>query len=109
MIGYICRAVGHGNPESVTVYALQNLFILLAPLLYAASIYMVLGRLIRYLHAEPLSIVRVTWMTKIFVASDAISFLTQAAGMDVPVFSCRLFSHTWLAFLTTPRWRFDGV
>lgn len=41
---------------------------------------MVLGRTVTYLHAEPLSLVRVKWMTKIFVAGDVFSFLMQSAG-----------------------------
>lgn len=53
---------------------------LLAPTLYAASIYMVLGRLVGYLNAESLSLVPVKWMTKIFVAGDVFSFMMQSAG-----------------------------
>ncbi|KAF7590355.1 hypothetical protein BBP40_002958 [Aspergillus hancockii] len=54
--------------------------ILLAPPLYAASIYMTLGRLIRYLNAETLSIVPIRWLTPIFVIGDVIAFVMQAAG-----------------------------
>jgi hypothetical protein len=54
--------------------------ILLAPPLYAASIYMVLGRTVTYLRAESLSLVPVKWMTKIFVTGDVFSFLLQCAG-----------------------------
>jgi hypothetical protein len=54
--------------------------ILLGPALYAASIYMVLGRLIVYLDAQEHSLVRVSWMTKIFVTGDVISFLMQCGG-----------------------------
>jgi hypothetical protein len=59
----------------------QTILILLAPPLYAASIYMVLGRLVAFLRAEKLSIVSVRWMTKIFVTGDVIAFVMQAAGM----------------------------
>lgn len=55
--------------------------ILLAPPLYAASIYMTLGRLIRYLDAEALSIVPIRWLTLIFVIGDVVAFVMQAAGM----------------------------
>lgn len=54
--------------------------ILLAPPLYAASIYMTLGRLVGYLNAEYLSVVPVRWLTPIFVTGDVIAFLMQAAG-----------------------------
>jgi hypothetical protein len=59
---------------------MQSLFILLAPPLYAASIYMILGRTVTYLNAEHLSLVPVKWMTKIFVGGDVFSFLLQCSG-----------------------------
>ncbi|KAJ5351897.1 hypothetical protein N7452_000871 [Penicillium brevicompactum] len=80
ILGYICRAASHDNYYGVTLYALQTTFILIAPPLYAASVYMILGRTITYLHAENLSLVRVGWMTKFFVAGDVISFLMQCTG-----------------------------
>ncbi|KAJ5771692.1 hypothetical protein N7520_002221 [Penicillium odoratum] len=80
IIGYVSRIIAHNNLSSVTIYAIQTIMILLAPTLYAASVYMILGRLVRYLHAEKLSLVPVKWMTKIFVAGDVFSFLLQSAG-----------------------------
>ncbi|KAL3455230.1 RTA1 like protein [Aspergillus heterothallicus] len=80
IIGYVCRIIAHDNKESVPIYSIQTILILLAPPLYAASIYMVLGRLISFLHAETLSVVSVRWMTKIFVTGDVIAFVMQAAG-----------------------------
>ncbi|PWY90415.1 RTA1 like protein [Aspergillus sclerotioniger CBS 115572] len=80
VIGYGARADAHFNTTSTTVYALQTLLILLAPTLYAASIYMVLGRIITFLHAQHLSVVPVKWMTKIFVSGDILSFILQGAG-----------------------------
>jgi hypothetical protein len=59
---------------------MQSLFILLAPPMYAASVYMVLGRLVSHLHAADRSLVSVRWMTKIFVSGDVLSFLTQGSG-----------------------------
>jgi hypothetical protein len=83
IIGYICRILAHNNKESVPIYSVQTILILLAPPLYAASIYMVLGRLVVYLQAERLSMVSVKWMTKIFVTGDVIAFIMQAAGAQV--------------------------
>ncbi|KAJ5162636.1 RTA-like protein [Penicillium coprophilum] len=80
VIGYICRAASHDNFYGIPLYAMQTLFILLAPPLYAASIYMILGRTVTYLHAEHLSLVPVKWMTKIFVGGDVFSFLLQCSG-----------------------------
>ena len=83
IIGYGARAVSHFHPTSTTVYAIQNLLILLAPTLYAASIYMVLGRVITFLHGQHLSYVPVKYMTKIFVLGDVLSFILQGAGGGV--------------------------
>ncbi|OQV06598.1 hypothetical protein CLAIMM_11143 [Cladophialophora immunda] len=80
VIGYAARLVGHYNPDSLPPYVVQALLILLAPILFAASIYMILGRIIRTTGAQAYSLVRVTWMTKIFVGGDVLCFLIQALG-----------------------------
>ncbi|KAF4157734.1 hypothetical protein CNMCM6936_003258 [Aspergillus lentulus] len=81
--GYGCRAASHFFETSTTLYAIQTLLVLLAPTLYAASIYMILGRTIKFLHAERLSPVPTRWMTKVFVAGDILSFILQGAGGGV--------------------------
>jgi hypothetical protein len=52
------------------------------PSLFAASIYMTLGRIIRGLgpSAESLSLVKVRWLTTLFVVGDVFSFLIQSTG-----------------------------
>ncbi|KAL4863181.1 hypothetical protein BDV12DRAFT_177813 [Aspergillus spectabilis] len=80
ILGYLFRILSHNNTDSNPLYALQTVLILLGPALYAASIYMVLGRLIIYLDAQEHSLVRVNWMTKIFVTGDVVSFLMQCGG-----------------------------
>ncbi|KAF9886484.1 hypothetical protein FE257_011391 [Aspergillus nanangensis] len=80
VIGYICRILAHNDTESIPIYSVQTILILLAPPLYAASIYMTLGRLIRYLDAESLSLVATRWLTTIFLVGDIVAFLMQAAG-----------------------------
>ncbi len=62
-------------------YILQTLTILLAPILFSASIYMVLKRVIIMTGAEKYSLIRATWLTRVFVGGDILSFLIQAAGM----------------------------
>ncbi|KAH6640189.1 RTA1 like protein-domain-containing protein [Chaetomium tenue] len=81
-IGYIGRAISaQENPDySLNAYILQTLLILLGPALLAASIYMILGRLIRLLGAEEYALIRTKWMTKVFVTGDVLSFLAQGAG-----------------------------
>lgn len=83
IIGYICRALAHDDKNSVPIYSIQTIMILLAPPLYAASIYMTLGRLILYLDVESLSPIPTKWLTAIFVTGDVIAFVMQAAGMSL--------------------------
>ncbi|KAM0228719.1 hypothetical protein ACHAP5_011870 [Fusarium lateritium] len=83
IIGYGARAGAHDKTERMMPYVIQNTYILLAPALFAATIYMCLGRIIRQTQGESRSIVPVRWLTKIFVSGDVISFLVQggAAGL----------------------------
>ncbi|KAF1345397.1 RTA1 like protein-domain-containing protein [Delphinella strobiligena] len=78
--GYVGRAWSHSEPTKLSPFIMQSILILVAPALFAASIYMVLGRIIRLLHADNISIIKPKWLTKIFVAGDVFSFLVQAAG-----------------------------
>lgn len=66
-------------------FALQNVFILLGPVLFAASVYMTLGRIIAAIGAKHNSLIPIRWLTKTFVAGDILSFLVQggAAGLMV--------------------------
>ncbi|EGY18409.1 hypothetical protein VD0002_g9285 [Verticillium dahliae] len=80
VIGYCGRIWGHFDKLSIPGFIVQAIPILVAPALYAASIYMILGRLIRTLHAEHLSLLPVAWVTRIFVTGDVVAFSLQAAG-----------------------------
>lgn len=66
-------------------YAIQNSFILLSPVLFAASIYMTLSRVIRSVGGESHSIFRPLRLTRIFVTGDILAMTIQsgAAGMMV--------------------------
>jgi hypothetical protein len=61
------------------------LFTLIAPSLFAASIYMTLGRIMSGLGplAESLSIIRVNWLTKTFVIGDLFAFMIQSSGASI--------------------------
>ncbi|RAL16300.1 RTA1 domain-containing protein [Aspergillus homomorphus CBS 101889] len=80
--GYLCRYISATETPDWTMkpYVGQQLLILLGPSLFAASIYMLLGRIIRVLNAGSISPIRPTWLTKIFVTGDVISFLLQSGG-----------------------------
>ncbi|KAK0240529.1 RTA1 like protein-domain-containing protein [Armillaria nabsnona] len=79
-IGYIGRLMSHSDPKSLGPYVMQTLLLLVAPALFAAAIYVVLGRIIRMLHAERFSLIRINWLTKFFVLGDVLSFLLQSGG-----------------------------
>ncbi|KAF7587654.1 hypothetical protein BBP40_006910 [Aspergillus hancockii] len=82
VIGYIGRAMSSKESPNWTLgpYIIQTLFLLIAPALLAASIYMLLGRIILVLRAESHALLKKKWLTKIFVTGDVISFIAQSAG-----------------------------
>lgn len=79
-VGFAARAYGHNNYTERSPFIVQTVLILVAPSLFAATVYMILGRIIRSVHAEKYSMVRVTWLTKIFVVGDVLCFFVQASG-----------------------------
>lgn len=88
-IGYIARAVSatQENGEwTLGPYIVQSTLILVAPALFAASVYMHLGRVVRMVNGgqtdEKLlfGLIKTTWLTKVFVAGDVLSFMMQASG-----------------------------
>ncbi|KAL4813002.1 RTA1 like protein-domain-containing protein [Aspergillus spinulosporus] len=84
-IGYLCRFISATQTPNWTMYPYigQSLLILLGPALFAASVYMLLGRIIRILNAGSLSPIRPNWLTKIFVAGDdQVLTRYQGGGMQ---------------------------
>ncbi|KAF2199239.1 RTA1-domain-containing protein [Delitschia confertaspora ATCC 74209] len=79
-IGYIGRILSSHDRESLSPFILQTLLILLGPALFAASIYMILGRVIILTNGEKFSLIRQKFLTKLFVTGDVLSFLMQCAG-----------------------------
>ncbi|KAL6702694.1 hypothetical protein ACN47E_001018 [Coniothyrium glycines] len=82
VIGYIGRAIASNEAPnySVGVYCIQTILLLVSPALFAASVYMMLGRIILVTDGEAHAILRKRWLTKLFVTGDVISFLMQGAG-----------------------------
>lgn len=73
-------------------YIVANVFILLSPTLFAATIYMTLGRLMRYVGGEHLSIIRVSRLTKTFVWGDILSFVVQGNSSSLSILGHPLLS-----------------
>jgi hypothetical protein len=83
--GYYGRAWSHESRTNIGSWALQEMLIMCAPPLIAATVYMVLGRIIRSFDAEHLSSMRVKWLTFVFVMNDVLTFCTQIGGAGVQV------------------------
>lgn len=79
-LGYVGRIQSAHNPCILPPFIMQTLLLLLGPALFAASIYMILGRIILLTNGQKFSIVRPSWLTKIFVGGDVLCFLMQGAG-----------------------------
>lgn len=61
-------------------FLIQGIFLILSPVLFAASIYMVYSRVVRAAHGESFSLVSPKWTTRIFVAADIFCLLIQSSG-----------------------------
>ncbi|KAJ5171533.1 RTA-like protein [Penicillium coprophilum] len=83
--GYYGRAWSHQSRFEIKSWALQEMLILCAPPLVAATVYMVLGRIVRSFGAEHLSSMRPKRLTFIFVMNDVLCFCTQLGGAGVQV------------------------
>lgn len=66
-------------------YIFAQCFVLLGPTLFAASVYMMLGRIIRRIGGENLLVIRVSRLTKTFVGGDILSFVVQGNSTPLSV------------------------
>ncbi|KAK3293856.1 RTA1 like protein-domain-containing protein [Chaetomium fimeti] len=84
-IGYAARISSHHKTAKVMPFAIQNAFILIAPVFFAASIYMTLSRVIRSVGGERHALFKLRWLTRIFVTGDILALLIQsgAAGLMI--------------------------
>lgn len=79
-IGYTARYFSAKSPSELGPYIMQSLFIILPPSLYAATIYMIYGRIVIFVNSPDASMIRPDRVTKIFVCGDVVSFFMQAGG-----------------------------
>ncbi|KAF4421765.1 RTM1 [Fusarium acutatum] len=81
--GYIGRAINSTeDPGCWTLgpYVVQSVLLLIAPALLAASIYMILSRVILLTEGEVHAVIKRRWLTKVFVIGDIVSLQLQSAG-----------------------------
>lgn len=83
VIGYAGRAVSAAQTGERTLgpYIVQSVLPLVAPALFAASIYMELGRIVEVVEGDANLFIRRKFLTTIFVCGDVLSFFMQGAGM----------------------------
>lgn len=79
-VGFIGRYLSKNDIWALGPFIMQSLLILVAPALFAASIYIILGRVILMVDGERYSLIRQKWLTKTFVAGDVLSFMMQGSG-----------------------------
>ncbi|KAF8714456.1 RTA1 like protein, partial [Rhizoctonia solani] len=87
MIGGVCYAIGlfmrlpfGSNPDRLSLYIIMNMFTVLSPCAFIATVYMLLGRLALHLDADEYLLVKAGIITKLFLTSDIVTLLIQAAG-----------------------------
>lgn len=84
VVGCILEVVGYAarccNSDLLVPYIIQSVLILVAPAFYAATIYMLFGRIAHLLFAEELLIMPARYNTLIFVLGDVVSLFLQAGG-----------------------------
>lgn len=86
--GYVIRCLSIENPTSVPFYAVSSALLVIAPLFICASLYMLIGRLIRAgipTRGKQQRILGISpkWLPRGFVTSDVLSLLTQAGGSGI--------------------------
>lgn len=84
VVGCILEVVGYAarccNSDLLVPYIIQSVLILVAPAFYAATIYMLFGRIAHLSFAEELLIMPTRYNTLIFVLGDVVSLFLQASG-----------------------------
>jgi hypothetical protein len=79
-IGYACRAIATFHTGSLLPFILQGVFLLLPPVLFAASLYMVYARVVRAVQGERYSPISLRWCTRFFVLGDWFCLNVQSSG-----------------------------
>lgn len=81
-IGYVGRVLGSTEFPDVSLapYIVQAILLLVAPALIAASIYMIMGYVVRATDGDRYCLVREQLLTKVFVIGDVFSFFIQSSG-----------------------------
>jgi hypothetical protein len=80
VIGFLGRILAHFSTASLGAFILQAVFLLLPPVLFAASLYMVYSRVVHAVSGERFSTISPRWTTRVFVLGDLMCLNIQSAG-----------------------------
>ncbi|KAH7196513.1 RTA1 like protein-domain-containing protein [Fusarium flagelliforme] len=80
VFGYVFRTLAYNATNSLAIYIMQSLFLLLPPVFFAATLYMVYSRIVRAVGGEEFSLITVRKTTRLFVIGDFITFNIQGNG-----------------------------
>ena len=84
-VGYIGRLISHNEAPhyQLPAYILQSLLLLIAPVLMAASVYMVLGHIVTAVGGETHCLIKRRFLALTFVLGDLWSFMVQSTGKPI--------------------------
>ncbi|KAF2502346.1 RTA1-domain-containing protein [Lophium mytilinum] len=80
VIGYIARVASYYSTGTLGPYLIQSIFLVLPPVFFAASLYMVFSHCIRAVHGETFSLLSPRWTTIVFVSGDWACLNIQGGG-----------------------------
>ncbi|KAL2223147.1 RTA1 like protein-domain-containing protein [Thermoascus aurantiacus ATCC 26904] len=88
--GYAVRCGSVEKPDDIALYSVSSSLIVVAPVFVCASLYLLVGRLIRFQPSgadsrrrKGVLCISPRWLPRIFVTSDVLSFLTQGSGIGL--------------------------
>lgn len=78
----MCRIISSNQAPNYTLapYVTQTVLLLVAPALFAASIYMTLDKIAQFVDGEHCLVIRRRWLTWTFVGGDVAAFVLQGSG-----------------------------
>lgn len=86
--GFAARIGSHYDNAAWAPFIIQGTLLLIGPLFFAATVYMMLGRTVRCAGAEAVSRLSPRWYTRIFVTADVSTLIVQGLGKSDAV-RCR--------------------
>ena len=80
VVGYATRAASYNATGGLAPYLIQAIFLILPPVFFAATLYMVYSRIVRAVDGTRFSPITPRWTTWIFVIADGTCFNIQSNG-----------------------------